>query len=121
MLFGKLKQIESASIERRQAVRKLVCFASRLSYPGCDFLINRTVCDFSPMGAGITLETQQPIPDLVHLVDFRSLLVYEAPVAWRKSPEFGLQFLRMYRSKEALSETLRTLIYREVGTAPATQ
>ena len=108
-MFGKLKQARPAPVERRGAMRKPMRFGSKIAYSGCDFLISCVVRDFSPMGAGITLEAQQQIPDSVHLIDFRTLLVYEARVAWRKPPDFGLQFVRTYRSDEVPSEAVREI------------
>ena len=66
--------------------------------------------DFSATGARVALEDPAPLPAGVCFLDMRHRLAYELRVAWRQSPEMGLEFLKVYRFDEVPSVELRGVI-----------
>jgi hypothetical protein len=50
------------------------------------------------------------IPSPIYFLDMRNRLIYESQVAWRKLPELGLQFRKVYRFADAPSAALTRVI-----------
>ena len=99
--------------ERREAPRRRVHWGARIaSLDGVRYM-RCVVRDFSSTGARADLEGQQVLDSMVWLLDLQQRLAYEARIAWRRSPELGLHFLRCYRFDELPTQTVRDLIESE--------
>ena len=78
----------------RGASRRRVYLGGKVIYGKGMFSPDCTVRDLSPTGARISLGKRQSIPDNVFFLDLKSGRIYEATVAWRRTPNFGLKFAR---------------------------
>jgi hypothetical protein len=96
--------------DKRVAPRRRVLLGSKIAHSDGDFFVDCLIKDISAAGARVSLDGQHLVPDTVNLVFFRDRLVYESRVAWRAAPEFGLEFLKIYRFDEVSSAGLRRVI-----------
>jgi len=96
-MFGTARKPLERRAEPRRKVQ-LGCWLSALDGSG---LTQCHALDFSAAGARVKLADLAAIPPTVCFLDMPSRLVYEARVAWRKAPEMGLQFLKVWRFDEA--------------------
>ena len=95
--------------DKRAAPRRRVLLGSKIAHSDGDFFVDCLIKDISAAGARVSLDGHL-VPDTVSLVFFRDRLVYESRVAWRAAPEFGLEFLKIYRFDEVSSAGLRRVI-----------
>ena len=107
MAFG---AAQSMAVERRREVRRRVSFGSFIATSDASRFEQCRVHDFSPSGARVEMGEQAGLPVTVCFLDMRSRLAYEARIAWRKAPEMGLEFLKVYRFDEVPSLELRGMI-----------
>lgn len=96
-VFGRARQ---SVVERRAEERRKVQLGCWLAAPDGGGLVQCTTRDFSASGARVTVDDQRVLPGSIWLLDLRHRLAYEARVAWRKAPEMGLQFLKVWRFDE---------------------
>jgi len=96
-------------MERRGEARRKIQWGCWLAAPDGGGLVQCQARDFSPGGARVTVDDQRTLPATVCLLDMRNRLAYEARVAWRKAPELGLQFLKVWRFDE-VPENLRAAV-----------
>jgi hypothetical protein len=84
-----------ARLEKRVSTRKRVLFGGKIVY-GDDgaFTVDCVIRDLSDTGARITLGNRVSIPPNVYFIDLKAGLAFEAVVAWRRAPNFGLRFLK---------------------------
>jgi hypothetical protein len=95
-MFGQAKKPE----ERRAEPRQKVLWGSWLASLDGAGLVQCRTHDISPAGARVVLGDERLAPGTVCYLDMRHRLAYEARVAWRKQPEMGLQFLKVWRFDE---------------------
>ena len=111
--MGLFKKTQKAGLERRATARRRVLWGSRIAHLDGNYCVNCQIRDISPTGARILLHDQQLIPRSVYLLDMQNRLAYEALVVWLKAPEFGLQFIKLYRFDEVPLAGLRRQIEQE--------
>lgn len=102
------------TMERRAGARRKVHLGCWLASADGDGLVQCQTLDFSPAGARVMLNDQHGMSATVCFLDMRNRLAYEARVAWRKAPEVGLEFLKVWRFDEA-PESLRGAIATACG------
>jgi len=74
------------------------------------FSIDCTIKDLSVKGARVLIESGTLVPTIVHLVDLRHRLAFEAEVAWRKADgHLGLKFCGYYDLERARTLKLKAL------------
>jgi PilZ domain-containing protein len=95
--------------ERRIAPRRRVMWGSWLVTPDGSHCVPCQTRDFSATGARVALDDQRAFPASVCFLDMRNRLAYEARIAWRKTPEMGLEFVKVYRFAD-VPEALRGVI-----------
>jgi hypothetical protein len=61
------------------------------------------------------MDEMPSLPEAVYFLQLRDRLAYEARIVWRKSPEMGLQFSKVYRFDEVPGAPLRGLIEKVSG------
>lgn len=96
-MFGQARNPQ----ERRAAPRRKVLWGSWLASADGSGLVPCMTHDISPSGARVALDDPRFVPATVCYFDMRHRLAYEARVAWRKTPEMGLEFLKAWRFDEA--------------------
>lgn len=96
-MFGQARKPE----ERRKEPRQKVLWGSWLASPDGQGLVPCQTHDISPGGARVVLDDPRVVPATVCYLDMRHRLAYEARVAWRKTPEMGLEFQKVWRFDEA--------------------
>ena len=101
-------------MERRASPRRRVLWGSKIAHLDGDYCVDCQIRDISATGARILLHDQQSIPKSVYLLDMQNRLAYEASVVWLKAPEFGLQFVKLYRFDELPPAGLRKQIEQEL-------
>jgi hypothetical protein len=107
--MGLLKTQNTA--DRRTAARRKVQWGSWLVTPDGSHVVQCRARDFSATGARVSLdEDQRAFHDVLCFLDMRHRLAYESRVAWRKAPEMGLEFLKVYRFDEVPSAQVRGVI-----------
>jgi hypothetical protein len=107
-MFGQARR----TVERREQPRRKVLWGCWLAAPDGSGLVPCQIRDFSPAGARISLDDQRGVPATVCFLDMRNRLAYESRVAWRKAPDMGLEFLKVWRFDEvpeALKGTIATV------------
>lgn len=102
MLLGQGMGLQRSQdlVERRAAPRRRVMFGSWLVTPDGNHVVQCQTRDFSATGARVALDDARAFAQGVCLLDMRNRLAYESRVAWQKSPEMGLEFLKVYRFDE---------------------
>ena len=75
-------------------------WGSWLVTPDGGHLVQCQTRDFSATGARIAVDDQRAFPAMVCFLDMRNRLAYESRIAWRRAPEMGLEFLKVYRFDE---------------------
>ena len=96
--------------ERRVAPRRRVMWGSWLVTPDGSHYVQCQTRDFSATGVRVALDDQRAFPGQVCFLDLRNRLAYESRIAWRKAPEMGLEFLKVYRFDEVPSAQVRGVI-----------
>jgi hypothetical protein len=104
-VFGQARKPQ----ERRSEPRRKVLWGSWLASLDGMGLVQCQTHDISPSGARVALDDQRIIPAAVCYFDMRHRLAYEARVAWRKTPEMGLQFLKVWRFDEVPDDLRRAV------------
>lgn len=103
-MFGQSKNQAVEPQERRKEPRRKVLWGSWLALSDGSGLVQCVTHDISPSGARVALDDPRVIPGRVCYFDMRHRLAYEARVAWRKTPEMGLEFLKAWRFDEVPDE-----------------
>lgn len=78
----------------RAATRKRVLFGGKVVHGEGAFSVDCIIRDLSDSGAKITLGQRVSIPEEVWFIDLKPGIAYQAQVVWRRSPAFGLKFLK---------------------------
>ncbi len=107
-------KLPGAGLDKRKVERRRTLFRGRVAHLDGSYCIDCAIRDLSDTGARVRVGALQRLPDAVYLLDLRNRLAYEASVSWRKSPDFGLHFLKRYDFDDALSPALRRLIKGEL-------
>lgn len=97
------------SVDRRLTPRRRVMWGSWLVTPDGSHCVQCQTRDFSAAGARVALDDQRAFPASVCFLDMRNRLAYESRIAWRKAPEMGLEFLKVYRFDEVPAELRRVV------------
>jgi PilZ domain len=89
------KLTAAPGFQERGGLRKRVLFGGKIVY-GEDgaFTVDCVIKDVSDTGARISLGQRISIPSAIHFIDLKAGFAYEAQVAWRRAPNFGLHFLK---------------------------
>jgi len=66
--------------------------SGKLVYGESGFSVDCVIRDVADQGAHIRLASDLPISARVWLIVIRTGFAYDATVAWRRPPEFGLKF-----------------------------
>ncbi|MCP5410950.1 MAG: PilZ domain-containing protein [Alphaproteobacteria bacterium] len=104
-----------AQVNRRAHVRRRVSFGSFLAMPDASQWIKCHTLDLSFAGARVHMDEAPSLPPSVYFLQMRDRLAYEARIAWHKSPEAGLEFLKVYRFADVPDPALRRLIEKVSG------
>jgi len=117
--FGKALRIARAKpparVEKvvagiRRAGRRRTLLKGKLAFGPDLFSVDCTIKDLSVKGARVIIENTQLVPSIVHLVDLRHRLAFEAEVAWRRANgDLGLKFRRYYDLERARTLKLKAL------------
>ena len=91
-------------IERRASPRRRVKLGAWLVTVDGSHVVQCQTRDFSATGVRVALDDERSIPATICFLDLRNRLAYESRVAWRKAPEMGLEFLKVYRFDEVPAE-----------------
>ena len=86
----------STEANKRRTLRKAVQFRALLTVDKGGSHFGCTIRDLSQTGARIRLLRNIELPMIVHLVDIPNKMAYEAAVAWRRAPLYGLAFTNSY-------------------------
>lgn len=78
----------------RAAARQRVLFGGKIVHGDGAFSVDCTIRDLSESGAKITLGQRVSIPNDVYFIELRLGVAYAAQVAWRRTPNFGLRFVK---------------------------
>jgi hypothetical protein len=92
--------------DRRDSPRFSVTRRARV-LQGASGLATAVIHDISASGARVRLEKPEGVTDQIILVDLAEGVAYEATVAWRKLPEFGVRFARRHNLKGLVPAQLR--------------
>lgn len=106
MAFGQARKQD----DRRVAPRRRVLWGSFVAAPDGSHWSKCQTQDISPTGARVAVDEPRALPASVWFLEMRHRLAYEAEVVWRKAPEVGLQFLKVYRFDEVPNPPLREMI-----------
>jgi hypothetical protein len=71
------------------------------------YTVDCAIKDMSAGGARVAVGKRDSLPAQVYLIDIRAGAAYEAEVVWRRSPQFGLRFVK----RHDLTEMPRELRY----------
>lgn len=102
-------------VNRRAHVRRRVSFGSFLAMPDASQWLKCHTLDLSFAGARVHMDEASSLPPAVWFLQMRDRLAYEARIAWHKSPEAGLEFLKVYRFADVPDPALRRLIEKVSG------
>ena len=83
--------------DRRKSERRKVMWGAKLASLDGSQIVACTTLEISPSGARVRLDEQHNTARTLFYVDLRHRLAYEARIAWSKSPEMGLEFLKVHR------------------------
>lgn len=86
--------MQPAVTKDREYARRRVLIGGKLVWDDGAFTADCAVKDISESGARIQLGPRESIPARVYFLELKSGLAYEADVVWRRSPQFGLRFVR---------------------------
>jgi hypothetical protein len=117
--FGKAVKTASAKpparVEKvisgvRRAGRRRTLLMAKLAYGRELFSVDCTIKDLSVRGARVFVENGPLLPTVLHLVDLRHRLAFEAQVAWHRADgNLGLKFRRYYDLEKARTLKLKAL------------
>jgi hypothetical protein len=94
----------------RRAGRRRTLLKGKLAFGVELFSVDCIIKDLSVKGARVAIETGTLVPTIVHLVDLRHRLAFEAEVAWRHADgHLGLTFRRYYDLEKARTLKLKAL------------
>ena len=82
--------------EHRRSARRRVLLGGKLVFGPTDITLDCTIRDLSEKGARVRIASPVPLPDTVWLIELRNGLAFESHVAWRRVPEFGLEFRKVH-------------------------
>ena len=97
------------STEHRGEGRRRVLLSGKIVYGEAELCFDCAIRDLSEAGARIRLSAPMPLPGELFLIDLKTGLAYEARLAWRRSPEYGLQFLHVHDLRDPAALHLKTL------------
>lgn len=97
------------SSDKRRATRRRVLFSGKLVNDDASMTIDCVIRDLSQTGAKVRLAGTAPVPNEVWLIEVREGLAFRCRVAWRASPELGLEFSASHDLKDPTSPELRML------------
>ncbi len=95
--------------DKRRAARRRVLYSGKLVNDDASSTIDCVIRDLSETGAKVRLAGSTPVPAEVWLIEVREGLAFRCRVAWRASPELGLEFTSSHDLKDAATPELRML------------
>ena len=113
MAFMSSARLQELSKERRMFERRCMQFGSWLITLDGSRCLKCQTRDMSPAGARVFLSEEFKLPRNVYLIDLSDRMAYEADIAWQRSPELGLTFIRAHRLDELagpLDVAVRSLV-----------
>ncbi len=87
-----------------RTVRKRVLFGGKIVHGDGAFTLDCVIRDISQAGARVALGQRVSIPAEVYLIDLKAGMAYQATVAWRHAPNFGLHFIKAIDLADAPAE-----------------
>jgi hypothetical protein len=115
MVFAGFRSSSAVQVNRRAHERRQVRFGSFIALPDASQWVKCHTIDLSFAGARVHMDEMPSLPEAVYFLQMRDRLAYEARIVWRKSPEMGLQFDKVYRFDEVPGAPLRGLIEKVSG------
>jgi len=100
---------------RRAVERRRMHWGSYIAMPDASLWMKCQTRDLSFAGARVQMDELPNLPAAVYFLEMRDRLAYEANIVWRKAPEIGLQFTKVYRFAEVPGARLRELIEKVSG------
>ncbi len=98
-----------AAQDQRAAVRQRVLLAGRLVYGDASLTIDCAIRDLSDTGARVRLSGPVALPSRLYLIEVRTGMAFDAEVAWRRVPEFGLRFSEAHDLKTSANPKMKLL------------
>ena len=100
----------SIQADRRAVARRRMNWGSYIAMPDASLWVKCQTRDLSFAGARVQMDELPNLPAAVYFLEMRARLAYEANIVWRKAPEIGLQFIKVYRFDEVPGAPRRGLI-----------
>lgn len=100
---------------RRAVSRRPGRWGSYIAMPDASLWVKCQTHDLSFAGARVRMDALPNLPPAVYFLEMRDRLAYAANIVWRKEPEIGLQFTKVYRFDEVPGAPLRGLIEKVSG------
>jgi hypothetical protein len=110
MVFAAFRSSSAVQANRRAHERRRVRFGSFIAVPDASRWVKCQTIDLSFAGARVHMDEMPSLPEAVYFLQLQDRLAYEARIVWRKAPEMGLQFNKVYRFDEVPGAPLRGLI-----------
>lgn len=110
--------MNAGAADRRAAARRRVLLGGKIVFDQGARSLDCTIRDLSEKGARIRLSSPVPLPGLVHLIDMKRGVAFQARVARLDLPEIGLEFLGERKLSEAATpeeQTMRQLWLERVA------
>jgi hypothetical protein len=98
-----------AGPEQRTGERQRVLLAGKLVYGDADLTLDCGIRNLSRRGARVRLNGAQALPNEVHLIELRNGKAFDCIVTWRRTPEFGLKFIKSYELPETVADEQKTM------------
>ncbi len=95
--------------EHRGTGRRRVLLSGKIVYGEAELCVDCAIRDLSPSGARVRLNAPMLLPGRLFLIDLKSGLAFESRIAWRRTPDLGLQFLKAYELRDSSAPELKTL------------
>ena len=97
------------TIDFRESARGRVLLHGELVWGQGAFTADCAIRDLSTTGARVRLGAAQAVPNRVHLLLPREPVAYEALIAWKNMPDFGLRFVLAHSLDEDCAPALSYL------------
>lgn len=110
-----LVSFRNQQADRRAHERRRVRFGSFIALPDASLWVKCQTLDLSFSGTRVQLDEMPNLPEALYFLQMRDRLAYEAQVVWRKPPQMGLQFFKVYRFDEVPGMPMRQLIEKVSG------